>query len=182
MNANQFDWDDIKRCASQSIIGKRLPQALYVHQSATKYLAIALQNVIQGAVTIAQCNDLPTLYKIHLHQPRVSLLWYADFDTDPHPALHYSMIVDVQNQFVQHRDYRNSPNPSILHRKESFLSKDYPHYQMFASLTKQEVKLGLLEDSYLIGTSRNWQQRLQSLRVTIVDHQLYSTRLRTGLF
>jgi DNA phosphorothioation-associated putative methyltransferase len=88
-------------------------------------------------------------------------LFYPEFDTDPHPALHHSIQVDLQIQTTQQRDYYQSPNPQILYRKETFVNQDYLLYQIFAQLIKQEEAIGLFHETRTIGTRKGWEQRLQ---------------------
>lgn len=121
-----------------------------------------------------------TIIKFNYEQPKISYLFYPDFDTDPHPALHHSIQVDLKAQIAQHRDYPNSPNPPILHRKETFVTQDYPLYQMFAQLTKQEEAIGLFHETRTIGTRKGWEQRLQEYHVELKGHQAISSPSRIG--
>jgi hypothetical protein len=49
------------------------------------------------------------------------------------------------NREVNHRDYSDTENPFILHRKETFVTPDYPRYQQFAALTRPEEALGFAD-------------------------------------
>ena len=174
-------WDQVWAVCSQSKIGKRLPDALYVHCSALGHLDRLLQEVeaiAQGLlpadlnVTIAASAGQSLIAKFHGNQPQISYLNYPEFDTDPHPALKFSLQVNLQTGQVQRRDYGNTFNPPILHRKETFVLPDYPQFETFARLTQQEEKLGLLKQSRHIGTRLNWQQRLRAQGIEIHDHAL----------
>lgn len=163
---------DIRKCCQSSPIGKLLPDALYVHESAVHELDETLQVWCQEA-----CQQLPegtpyTLVKLQFARTKVSFLHYPDFDSDPHPALAESHQVDVVQRTVEHRNYRSNHNPPILHRKETFVSQGYPLYSQFATLTDQEELLGLLDSPRLIGTRMKWQQRLDHHRVEVVSHLL----------
>jgi DNA phosphorothioation-associated putative methyltransferase len=156
----------------KSPIGKKLPNALYVHVSAIASLAAQLQECDHQARLLLPKESKFTLIKFNYEQPKISYLFYPDFDTDPHPALHCSIQVDIQTQIFQHRDYHNSPNPPILHRKETFVNSDYPYYQLFTQLTKQEEAIGLFHETRTIGTRKRWEQRLQEYNVELQDHQV----------
>ena len=104
-----------------------------------------------------------TLVKFSTESPKISYLTYADFDHNPHPPLLSSTIVNLETGSASQRDYRQVDNPPILHRKETFLSPNDPRYSDFAHLTQQEVELGLLKESRLIGTRRQWEQRLATM-------------------
>ena len=169
---------DIKNTLNASILGKRLPDALYIHYSAVTHLADLLQQYESFARQIFYANyqsELDqnsqfTLIKFNLNEPKISYLDYPDFDLDPHPALRQSTQVNLELNNFQVRHYGN--NPPILHRKETFVCADYPLYQTFAALTQAEEKLGLLADSRQIGHRQQWEKRLQQFRVRIENHKL----------
>jgi hypothetical protein len=113
-----------------------------------------------------------TLIKFNLEKPRISYLLYPEFDSDPHPALQSSIQVNLQSREVNHRNYGDAGNPFILHRKETFVATDYPHYQQFAALTRQEEALGLLDNPRAIGTRLAWEERLAQFKVAFQGHTL----------
>jgi DNA phosphorothioation-associated putative methyltransferase len=116
--------------------------------------------------------DRATLVKFSLDRPKISYLFYADFDSNPHPELQYSVIVDLNKVEVSCRNYQNSDNPPILHRKETFVTKDYFLYEEFVQLTRIEVALGLLNESRYIGTRKEWQLRLLQYNISFEGHYL----------
>ncbi|MBE9145390.1 DNA phosphorothioation-associated putative methyltransferase [Planktothrix mougeotii] len=181
----------INQSCQQSSLGKKLPNALYIHRSALGELNILLRIYEQLSRFYLPLLKPFTLIKFHTNQPVISYLFYPDFDQDPHPALTASFQVNVKTGQVNLMDYSNSDNPPILHRKETFVSSDYPHYEKFTQLTQTEEKLGLLEprrvsvsalDAELIqsetrlyrtiGTRKGWQQHLNKHGVEIQDHQV----------
>ena len=113
-----------------------------------------------------------TLVKLRRDKPKISYLCYPEFDEDPHPKLRETFVADLRTLRTHHRDYTQTDNPPILHRKESFVSEAYPRRADFAALTLAEVDAGLLSDAAEIGTARAWAQRLEAAGVTIVGHQL----------
>ncbi len=56
------------------------------------------------------------------------------------------MQVDLKDLRVNYRDYDPSDNPPVLHQKELLVMSDYPLYEKFAKLTRQEEDWGLLKD------------------------------------
>ena len=161
----------IATACQHSQVGKLLPDALYVHMSALSTLDPLLQAYENEARQIAAFEGA-TLVKFSLSKPSLSYLVYPDFDTDPHPALLTSVHVDLVSRQVNQRDYGDRDNPFILHRKETFVTPDYPYYQQFAALTRQEEALGLLDQSRSIGTRLAWEQRLVEHRVALQGHTL----------
>ena len=174
------EFQAIARCCQRSAIrtgdplggiGKLLPNALYVHASALASLDPLLQQYEQSARPWLG-SALFTLVKFQLDQPKVSYLFYPNFDTDPHPALQTSRQVDLATQEVTDRNYQDTDNPPVLHRKETFVTPAYPLYLLFAELTRQEERLGLLDNPRSIGTHHNWQQRLTEHHIELQGHYL----------
>ena len=156
----------------RSPIGKRLPDALYVHTSALAHLDPALQAIEQQARTSTALAATATLVKFSFSKPQIAYLFYPDFDTEAHPALHSSIQVNLATLQATDRDYSTTDNPPVLHRKETFVAPDYPHYATFAWLTRQEEALGLLDQSRGIGLRHAWQQRLTQQGIEIHHHAL----------
>jgi DNA phosphorothioation-associated putative methyltransferase len=163
----------IANCCQRSKIGKILPTALYVHISALEKLDPLLR-IYEGCAssTIGRPRNT-NLIKLHTNKPQISYLYYPEFDTDPHPCLSTSVRVELQDLQVDYRDYRSSMNPPILHRKETFVTPDYPQYEKFAKLTKQEEDWGLLDDIHSIGTRKGWQKCLEDNCAEIRNHRVY---------
>ena len=175
----------IKKYAQQSKIGKKLPTAFYIHISALEQLHPVLQlyeNIaahfyLQANSTQQTQSKITTLIKFHFDKPKISYLHYPDFDTDPHPALKTSISIDINNGKINCRNYSNSENPPVLHRKETFVTPDYPNYQKFAQLTSAEVKLGLLDNTRLIGTRQGWLKHLKNYGFEIKDYQVIQHKI-----
>lgn len=158
-----------KKCA-ESLIGKKLPDSLYVHLSALDELDLSLRLYEGCASRTVGRMDGATIIKFHIDKPRISYLFYPDFDTVAHPVLHTSVRIDLRDLHVKFSDYEKSKNPPILHRKETFVAKSYPLYDQFAQLTKREEELGLLEHANNIGTRDGWAYRLKEKRASILEH------------
>lgn len=162
----------IAEACRRSRIGKFIGAALYVHISALDELDPALR-LYEGAASRAFGRlEETTLIKFRADKPKVSWLHYPDFDTDPHPALRSSLQADLQGLHTGWREYSAAANPPILHRKETFVSRDYPLYEKFARLTAQEEKWGLLDDAASIGMKNGWLQRLAEKSARLQGHRL----------
>ncbi len=154
-----------------SKVGKLLPNALYVHSSALGSLEPALQ-AYERRARLTDKIASATLVKFSTDKPKISYLFYPEFDTVPHPALTFSIVVDMETLQVSEWDYQAADNPPILHRKETFVTPDYPLYEEFAQLTYFEVALGLLDKSRYIGTRQEWENRLNLHGITFEGHRL----------
>ena len=171
------NFDQLIACCDRSQTGKRFPGALYVHVSA---LERSLQDYENLARQHLKKLEGATLVKFSTDQPRVSYLSYPDFDTAAHPALQWSVQVDLVTSQVGVRNYNSTDNPPVLHRKETFVTSDYPLYQPFAELTRQEEALGLLNQSREIGTREGWAKRLTDSGIEIQGHVLACPTSRTA--
>jgi len=166
------EFNKIAYICQKSPVGKLLPNALYVHSNAFQLLDPILQQYEKDARELAEIFETPTIIKFAIDKPKISYLYYPDFDCDPHPKLQKTVIVDVQRRQVYQRQYQNSENPPILHRKETFVSQDYPLYQEFAQLTAEEIALGLLDNSRIIGTLQQWQRLLFDHGLDFAGHHV----------
>jgi DNA phosphorothioation-associated putative methyltransferase len=97
---------------------------------------------------------------------------YPEFDTDPHPALLRCVKLNLRTRQMECYDYGESPNPPVLHRKETFLHQSHELRAKFARLTEQEENLGLLEVPAGIGTRDGWAKRLAEKGFTLKGHRL----------
>ncbi|QSJ17843.1 DNA phosphorothioation-associated putative methyltransferase [Nostoc sp. UHCC 0702] len=164
----------VQTACEKSKIGKHTRGALYVHISALAALDPLLR-IYEGCAsrTIGRV-DQATLIKYYTDKPQISYLFYPDFDNDPHPALKASITIDLKTLYITHRDYENRANPPILHRKENFVTSNYPRYEEFAQLTKQEQQLGLLKLKSEIGTREGWKKCLAAHGVEIRGHEIFN--------
>ncbi len=172
---------ELAAICQQTPVGKQLPNSLYVHVSAIPVLPPVLQHYENYARQVTTKAQGATIVKFTVDRPKVSYLFYPDFDTDPHPALQASIQVDLQSNEVSYRNYSNSENPPVLHRKEAFVAPDYPLYEQFAELTRNEEALGLLDNSNVIGTRQGWLQRLEKNKVEIQGHLLIQHQASASL-
>jgi DNA phosphorothioation-associated putative methyltransferase len=162
-----------QEAARRATVGKRLPEALYVHISAVSTLPDELLLMEAAARSLVGEAEGATLVKIGLGEPAVSFLSYPHFDSDPHPALHRSLRVDLQTFRLQVLDYAQSQNPPILHRKEEMVGPDHPRRETFARLTAQEERWQLYDGSTgAIGTRQGWERRLEAAGVRLQGHRL----------
>ncbi len=166
------DTNIITSCCQNSPTGKKLPGALYVHISALPELNPLLRIYEGFASATTGRIDGATLVKFSTDKPKISYLLYPDFDTNPHPALQASLQIDLPDLRISYRDYSASDNPPVLHRKDAFVTPDYPQYETFAQLTRQEEALGLLDPARAIGTRQVWLRCLQDDGLEIQGHRV----------
>jgi DNA phosphorothioation-associated putative methyltransferase len=104
----------------------KLPSAFYIHRQGLPFLDPLIQKYEQSASKIHPHAQNATLVKFDLQQPKISYLFYPDFDLKPHPSIEKSIIINVKTKTLQNiRVYSDYDNPAILHRKETFVTPEY---------------------------------------------------------
>jgi DNA phosphorothioation-associated putative methyltransferase len=164
--------DEVEQAAKTSRVGKLLPRSLYVHVDAISEVAPLLRVYEGCARALIGSVEGANILKLHLDGPRVSYLSYPMFEKDPHPALSGSLLVDLQTFRVKYREYTDSDNPPILHRKETFLPAEHPLRAKFAKLSQHEERLGLYEETHSIGTRKGWEDCLRERGLRLVGHRI----------
>jgi DNA phosphorothioation-associated putative methyltransferase len=168
--------EEVNTACSAAPIGKKTPEALYVHVSAIDRLPATLR-VFEGcARAYIGRVDGANIVKLNRLEPKISYLSYPAFEDDPHPALVQSLSVHLQTFRVRTRDYSDFRNPPILHRKETFLPGEHPLRAKFARLTAAEEAKGLLDGSNRIGTRDQWAQVLALKGLKVQGHRLILCR------
>jgi DNA phosphorothioation-associated putative methyltransferase len=153
-------------------MGKLMPGALYIHESALGTLPTVLRLFEGCARGYIGRVDGANIIKLHRSEPKVSYLSYPKFEDDPHPALVSAVSVHLQTFRVEERKYHDYKNPPILHRKEMFLAPDHPLRDKFARLTRFEEQKGLYEDSSRIGNRDGWIAALSAKGLCLKGHRL----------
>jgi DNA phosphorothioation-associated putative methyltransferase len=163
----------VQKACEKSKVGKHTRSALYVHVSALQELDPILR-MYEGCASRAIGRvDGATLIKFCIDKPQLSYLFYPEFDTEAHPLLAASLNIDFTTRKITYRDYQKRENPPVLHRKETFVTPNYPLYEKFAELTKQQEELGLLANKSEIGTLEGWEKCLAENNVEIREHKIY---------
>lgn len=166
------DPNTISNACRKSSVGKLTPSSLYIHMSALPFLSPVLRIYEGCARAYIGAVEGANIVKLNHHWPQVSYLAYPEFERDPHPRLFASLVVPLKTFHIQYREYTQSANPPILHRKETFLPPRHPMRQKFERLTKQEEKYGLYEDNQSIGTKEGWEAALSKRGLGLSGHRV----------
>ncbi len=169
------DLVQVNTACRAATVGKLTHQALYVHTSALAALPPLLRVYEGCGRTLSGTVDEATIIKLHRLKSQASYLEYPDFDADPHPTLATVVIARLGVMDITFKDFRDSENPPILHRKETFVEADYPGRDKFARLTRQEERHGLFEEPHMIGTREGWARRVQRAGWEFRGHRLVRT-------
>ncbi|MEU6996692.1 DNA phosphorothioation-associated putative methyltransferase [Nonomuraea sp. NPDC046570] len=162
----------VRGAMNGSKVGKITPTALYVHRRALDHMPVVLRLYEHCASLAAGRPQEWTLAKLR-HQGRgVSWLDYPEFDSDPHPRLRSSYMVDLTTFKTSHMSYEQSENRPLLHRKHEFLHPDDPDVPKYRRLTESELRAGLYAKPHLIGTEQGWEAELLRCGRQLRGHRL----------
>jgi DNA phosphorothioation-associated putative methyltransferase len=153
-----------------SPVGKVVGDSLYAHRSIVDQLpSLSRLQIIGGAQIVGEIEY--DVVKLSADGRRVSFLRYPRFDVDAHPSLAHSLVIYLPKAAYNFRDFKDSDNPPILHRKDALVDETYPLYQKFHALTSQEEKKLLLSRPD-IGHKQAWEHVLEEARLVVRGHRL----------
>ncbi|MHA2938001.1 DNA phosphorothioation-associated putative methyltransferase [Vibrio sp. RC27] len=168
-----MDFQVFKSLVEQIKVGKRLPDAVYLHKDALGAAPDQLQRFIPA---VAQAVNVPNeqwnLIKLFKNEFRLSLLNYPEFYNDSYPALEQSLNVDLSKLSHKITCYRESDNPPILHRKETMVLPDSDYYEHFVALTQEGEKAGLYDNTRIIGFKNSWLNLIHKNGYQLVEGRL----------
>lgn len=163
---------EIDAAARASSVGKLMPTALYVHDSARADLPAVLRLFEGCARAYFGAIEGANVLKLSRSNAKITYLSYPDFEADPHPALRWSVSVDLQTFRTKQRSFDPQGNVPILHRKELFVGPGHPLREKFSRLTRIEEEWGLYEDTSMIGLKNGWADVLRSKGLTLRGHRV----------
>lgn len=163
--------EDYRRAAATLAVGKKLPDATYVHREVLPQLPTVLLQAVAEAEALAGITGGYDIVKFSTTAPMLSLLAYPRFFDDPFPSLELGWAVDLEGGQVEARRFGGS-NPPILHRKETMLPPGHPRSAEFAALTTAAEQAGLFADTKTIGRKKNWEARLAAAGLHLEGHRL----------
>lgn len=150
--------------------GKRVRQDRYIHISLLDKQPAVVQSAIEKARFLARIEH-HDFNVIRLSQGRqISFLHYTRFFEDPFPKLATACLVNLIDNKVRRSDFTATGNPPILHRKELLLPVEHPRRSQLSTLTATLEKRGLFRDSQRIGHLKQWESRLSSHGIQIIDN------------
>ncbi|MCP3927561.1 MAG: hypothetical protein GY705_00490, partial [Bacteroidetes bacterium] len=155
-------------------VGKHLPDAIYLHNSALTLVPERLTVFLQLVIDSLALNKIDwNIVKFHKKGFKLSLLDYPGFFIDSYPALDISYTIDLNSFTFRKTNYSKSQNPPILHRKETFLLPDHPQSKEFAEITKEGEAAGLYQNTKRIGFKQNWNQTIALQGYKLVNGRLH---------
>ena len=153
-------------------LGKRLPDAVYLHESCLPELPPAIAMFIQAAAIEYGNGFSWNVVKLYRKDFKFSLLYYPDFFESSYPQLKASMTIDLVRCQARRVSYKESNNPPILHRKETLIPMHHEAYRPFAEITNEGEEAGLYENPKVIGYKGSWERVISSKGYKLVDGRL----------
>ncbi|WP_163338769.1 DNA phosphorothioation-associated putative methyltransferase [Desulfopila sp. IMCC35008] len=163
-------------------LGKKLPDAIYLHESALKNVSIELFRFVYEKIDEFDLKGIDwNVIKISKKTFRFSLLNYPSFFSESYPELSVSYLFDLKENIFQKRSYKNSKNPPILHRKEMFLAPDHHAVGEFKQLTKEGEEAGLYESPRTIGFKKGWEDVIAAKGYELIEGHLTKKRVSSDV-
>jgi DNA phosphorothioation-associated putative methyltransferase len=155
-------------------VGKIVGEHVYLHVSALPTLDPDRTNDVNRAAEIAEAviNVDFNVVKLGMQGQELSLLSYPDFFEAGFPTLARSWRVSLSTETAVYRNYEQSCNPPILHRKELLIDSSHPRADEFRALTKTCETLGLFNDPSRIGTREYWHRLIEENGYMVDGHDL----------
>jgi len=159
---------------SNKFVGKKIADYRYLHTSALCELDNEGRNAVRKAEAVARITPEAqyNVIKIRESAPEISFLNYPTFFEEAFPILEQSWKVNLDTGQCRYRDYSESNNPPILHRKELLLPSSHPDSQRFLELTKEAESIGLFDDTTRIGFLQGWNRLLKLKGYEVSEHAL----------
>ena len=144
-------------------VGKQLPDAVYIHESAMDCLAKELgKHIANAIISLGLDNEEWNIIKLFKRDHKITLLNYPTFFDTAYPELNESYTIDLVRLNFRRADYTRSDNPPILHRKETFLKTDHPSIDEFRAITLEGEKANLYENTKRIGFKKSWERLISN--------------------
>ncbi len=154
-------------------VGKKLPDAVYIHKSALESAAPQLFTFCSTIAKALKIHDESwDLAKLHRKEFKVGFLSYPTFYEESYPALKKSTLVDLAKLSSKETSYEKSDNPPILHRKELMILADSPHQDLFKAITLEGEVAGLYENPFKIGFQQTWLRLISEKGYELIDGRL----------
>jgi DNA phosphorothioation-associated putative methyltransferase len=174
---------EFKKSVNSIKIGKHLPDAIYIHESAMKALPPKLLEFLNRTLSRSDFQPFSwNVIKLSKRDFKISFLNYPEFFKAGFPTLKSSHSIDLHGFKLKKMHYDSSKNPPILHRKETLLSPGNPLIPDFQKLTKQAENAGLFVDKRKIGFKTQWEKNLHKKGIVVEGHSIIkSTKIWNGI-
>ena len=168
-----MNFDEYKKLVGQLKVGKKLPDAIYLHESAMAAVPHDLHAYLYRTIEKLGLAGSPwNIIKFFKKDFKFSLLYYPSFFKDSYPPLHISHTIDLEKNSARTSGYVKSDNPPILHRKENFLKSDHPSVPIFQEITKEGEAAGLYQNTRTIGFKKSWERLIGRKGLVLVEGRL----------
>ena len=166
-----MEFRQYRSIVSSLSIGKNLPDAVYLHETALDEVPLELAAHLARAVAQLGLDKKPwNVVKFYKRDHKVTLLHYPRFFADPYPAVERAYTIDLDKQTFRESDYAKSDNPPILHRKETFLKGDHSAVPLFQAITDEGERIGLYKNPRTIGFKKSWERLISNKGYVFDEH------------
>lgn len=158
-------------------VGKKLPGAVYVHQSLFLGLPAPVRDGIIHAGIVSGVAPIDyELFKLGSLEPTVSFLRYPGFWSEPFPTLRESVTVRLDEGTFRRASYAQGDGTPILHRKETFIDSEDPRVPRLRAVTENLEVRGLFRNTKIIGRQGIWNEMLRAAGVRVEGTRVIDLR------
>ncbi|VWX37420.1 Peptidase M15A [Limnobacter sp. 130] len=147
---------------------------IYVHKDQLDGLDPMVKEAVREALQLTPITDWSDFDLVRYTDKldEFSFLSYSSFLEDAFPRLLKSHKVQLSKRSVSFRDYRDSSNPPILHRKELFSVFDSELLEKWSALTLALEEVGAFDEPLKIGFQNQWVKTLHAKGFYVDGHHL----------
>ena len=165
--------EEYKKLVGLLKVGKKLPDAIYLHKSAIVVIPHDLYTYLLRTIEKKGLAKTPwNIVKFFKNNFKFSLLHYPSFLEDPYPSLHSSNTIDLGKGTVRSSNFQKSENPPILHRKELFVLPSHPNFEKYKKITFEGEQAGLYENPRKIGFKKSWHKVIKGKNYKLENNKL----------
>jgi hypothetical protein len=111
-----MDFPQYKSLVTQIPVGKKLPDSVYVHESAFASIPDSLtKRVMRIAAALKVGDDDWNILKFYTRDFKLAFLNYPEFETDSYPALLHSYTVDLSKLSMRKSEYGCKSSDDLGH-------------------------------------------------------------------
>lgn len=156
-----MDFTQYEALVNSLNFGKKLPTAIYIHNSGISFLPEKLNTLVNNISEALGISENWNIAKFAKRDFKLTLLSYPDFESYPYPALQKSYTINLENLSLREANYAESDNPPILHRRETFLAPGDERITEYSVFTKEGENIGLYENTKIIGFKTSWERLIK---------------------
>ncbi len=170
------DFSLLYQAVDETSLGKHTQGSVYFHASTLDHLPGIAQAAIEHAMALPNFHIRSVdVFKFSLSAPKMSLLSYPYFWSEPFPSIWSSCPIDLSTGKVKHLNFKQGDTTAIIHRKEEMILPSHPRHAGYERFTTALEDRGAFDvDTNKIGHYGQWHAWLKKKRIKYHGHKVVS--------